>query len=521
MSLELLIGLAWKSAACAGATLLALRLLRGRSGAERSQAAHLGMLVTLAAPFAALLLPPVPRPAAMPTPPLSQVLASRASESAVLAASPGAGDPSGAGSVMAALDFGTLAGWVYAVPAAVLALALLWSVLQLQGLRARARMVTDPAWLTALASTQQRSGFKQGTALLVSPEIGSPVSWGLLRPVVIVDERTSAEPGKADAIIAHELAHLARLDWAKLLLGGAATAVFWFNPLVWMLARRCHDLREEAADDAVLRGDIRPVDYAELLVGCADREASPLLVANGVAPSRGSVARRIGRVLDPSLRRSPAKAAWSLACCTAALVFAAPLALTFAPETGVGVSRAMAAETAAGAPAPAPGPEPAAAPRGSSDPARPLLGAGDETRPRRLAAITDEGRASVPEPAPAPAPVLAPALGEALVIAAGRGDRTGVDQLLRAGADPNTASPGDGSPLIQAARTGPHRDGAHAARARSRHRHGGLRGRQSADRGGGGGAGRHGSSAAGFRRRHRGLHRQRRERADPGQRPRP
>jgi hypothetical protein len=70
-----------------------------------------------------------------------------------------------------------------------------------------------------------------------------------------------------------------------------------------MLARRCHDLREEAADDAVLCGDIAPVDYAELLVGCAAREASPLLIANGVAPSRGSIARRIGRVLEPSHRR--------------------------------------------------------------------------------------------------------------------------------------------------------------------------------------------------------------------------
>ena len=444
MSPDLLIGLAWKSAACAGLTLLALWLLRDRSAAERSHAAHLGMLTTVAAPFAALLLPPVPAPIAMPARPLSGVLTSGAPGSATLGTS--SGDPAGAGAVLAGLDPGALAAWAYTLPAAVLGLALLWSVLQLHSLRGRAQMMTDPAWLTALASTQQRSGFKEGTALLVSSEIDSPVSWGVLRPVVIVDEQTSAEPDKADAIIAHELAHLARLDWAKLLLGGAATALFWFNPLVWMLARQCHDLREEAADDAVLRGHIAPLDYAELLVGCADREASPLLIANGVAPSRGSIARRIGRVLDPSHRRGPVRTPWSLACCTVALVFAAPLALTFAPKTGAGVSSAVAAEALVSEAAPAAATSPAARPARSAFAASPSQGAVEAPRRPRLADDVEEAGAVVPAPTPV--------LGEALVTAARRGDRAAVDQLLSAGVNPNTAAPGDGSPLIQAARTG-------------------------------------------------------------------
>src|SRR3546814_1043120 len=60
----------------------------------------------------------------------------------------------------------------------------------------------------------------------------------------------------------HELAHVARLDWAKLLGARVACAVFWFNPLVWMPARESHQLREEAADDAVLMADIDGPDYA-------------------------------------------------------------------------------------------------------------------------------------------------------------------------------------------------------------------------------------------------------------------
>ena len=61
-------------------------------------------------------------------------------------------------------------------------------------------------------------GFKNGTALLTSDELRSPISWGLMRPVILLNDEALAASGEAEAIIAHELAHVARLDWAKLML---------------------------------------------------------------------------------------------------------------------------------------------------------------------------------------------------------------------------------------------------------------------------------------------------------------
>src|SRR3546814_14301035 len=59
-----LLGLAWKSAAIAGLSLLLLRLLKGCSAAERSLIAHVGLAALLALPLASLLLPPwAPLPA--------------------------------------------------------------------------------------------------------------------------------------------------------------------------------------------------------------------------------------------------------------------------------------------------------------------------------------------------------------------------------------------------------------------------------------------------------------------------
>ena len=138
--------------------------------------------------------------------------------------------------------------------------------------------------------------------------------------MILLDGHASKDSRDAEAIIAHELAHVARLDWAKLIIGRAATALFWFNPLVWVLARRCHELREEAADDAVLRSEFAREDYAQLLVSVARHEnRGALLAANGVAPSRGSLARRVLNILDPQRSRVPAGFAWSVAYVSAAL----------------------------------------------------------------------------------------------------------------------------------------------------------------------------------------------------------
>jgi beta-lactamase regulating signal transducer with metallopeptidase domain len=225
---------------------------------------------------------------------------------------------------------------VYAVPAAILLLITALALGRLIALQARAEVLVDGHWLTALARAQRRMGFKHGTALLTSNALASPISWGLMRPVILLNSRAVEASEEAEAIIAHELAHVARMDWVKLLLARVATALFWFNPLVWVLAREAHQLREEAADDAVLAADIPDTDYAELLVGVARHECPGLLLgAHGVAPSKSSLARRVARVLDGKSVRGPVAGSFAIGVFVGAIMVAAPLAaLTLTPAGG-------------------------------------------------------------------------------------------------------------------------------------------------------------------------------------------
>jgi len=217
-------------------------------------------------------------------------------------------------------------------------------LLRLAGLRARAELLVDPVWLNALARAQRRMGFKNGTALLWSDELGSPVSWGLMRPIILISDTAVAASDQAEAIIAHELAHIVHLDWVKLILARLATAAFWFNPLAWVLAREAHQLREEAADDAVLAANIAAPDYAELLIGVARRQCrGTLLGAHGVAPSKSSLGRRVRRVLDQSPARGPSGRLWIAGFATGMVGMAVPLAaITIAPaRTVVAVGKAF------------------------------------------------------------------------------------------------------------------------------------------------------------------------------------
>ena len=341
--MEWLLPIAAKSFLVAGAALLLLSLANKRSAAQRSWIAHLGLAAVLLLPVAAVALPPlevrapaflVPA-ASTPASPIAAAPAIAAAPLAPVANSPqfdtetaaAAGTFPAAGGAYAAARNIDWAFWLYAAPAALLILLTLIALGRLVSLRARANVLVEANWLTALARAQRRMGFKHGTALLTSDELPSPISWGLMRPVILLNSEAAKSHKEAEAIIAHELAHVANLDWAKLLLARVTVALFWFNPLVWLLAREAHQLREEAADDAVLGADIEDTDYANLLVGVARHECRGLLIgAHGVAPGRNSLSRRVRRVLDSSLTRGPVGRAFALGMFAGASMLAAPLA---------------------------------------------------------------------------------------------------------------------------------------------------------------------------------------------------
>lgn len=319
MTSSLLIALAWKSALICAAALLMVEVLRRRPAAEKSLAASLALGALLLLPLLAVAVPAINLP---PSPVIGSFVAvSQATAQTVASAStdprPGA---------VSQPDWPVVVIDLYLAGAGLLLIGVFHSLYRLRSIRRRAALLTDPHWLSSLARAQERMDCKQGTALLTTPELRSPISWGVLRPTIVIDDDAKGQYDNAEAIIAHELAHVVRLDWLALMAGRLVLAIYWFNPLAWFLVRRAHQLSEESADNAVLRAKIPGPDYASMLVEAMRHSSGSPLLANAVAPNRSALARRVHQILDPAIKRDRARPAVSLVTMMAAALATTALA---------------------------------------------------------------------------------------------------------------------------------------------------------------------------------------------------
>ena len=134
-----------------------------------------------------------------------------------------------------------------------------------------------------------------------SDRLSVPLTCGVARPFVLLpaDWRTwDAE--KLEAVIAHEISHVARRDALTERLALLHRSVFWFSPLAWWLPRCLADLAEEASDQAALATGTEPTKYAEVLLGFLEDLNSGSYRAHwqGVAMAQaGSAEKRLDRIL--------------------------------------------------------------------------------------------------------------------------------------------------------------------------------------------------------------------------------
>jgi hypothetical protein len=182
-----LIELAAKSAVVAAASLGVLHLTQRRSAAERSLIGHLGLIALVALPAASLLIPgwnPLPAAArAAIDMPATTPQAAASPAIGHLASTPAAVAPP----ALALPPVGELAVWLYLLPLVILLIAMIVAVFRLGAMHRRANVLVNPSWQAALAMAQRRMGFKHGTALLVSEELRSPDSWGVMRPIILLN----------------------------------------------------------------------------------------------------------------------------------------------------------------------------------------------------------------------------------------------------------------------------------------------------------------------------------------------
>ncbi|MDP3377900.1 MAG: M56 family metallopeptidase, partial [Brevundimonas sp.] len=264
MIAALILSLALKSAVIAGAGLLCAKAL-ARGASDRANILRATVCLLLALPLVALALPAWE---------LALLPASVAAGPTVASAPLWQGEigPVAGVAVSAAMPWPSPMGLVVALwlaGGALIVGRLVLGVLTLDRWTSEGQAVTCPAWRAAL----DRLSPGRRPRLVTSVRLTGPLSWGVPPGTILLDPASLSDPGAADAILAHELAHLRRGDWGFLVLSRLTLALFWFNPLVWMLHATLVARTEEAADAAAVSRVDRQT-YAHALVRLASQPAA-------------------------------------------------------------------------------------------------------------------------------------------------------------------------------------------------------------------------------------------------------
>ncbi len=141
-----------------------------------------------------------------------------------------------------------------------------------------------------------RTAVKYKDNIYQSDRISSPFVWGMVKPKIYSPFTIGAQ--EIDHVIAHEQAHIKRLDHLWKPLGFLVLTLHWFNPLLWF----CYFLFvrdiEMACDEKVIRSleNETRADYTQALVNCSVKHHS--LAACPLAFGEISVKERVKKIMN-------------------------------------------------------------------------------------------------------------------------------------------------------------------------------------------------------------------------------
>lgn len=127
-------------------------------------------------------------------------------------------------------------------------------------------------WLAEARTIARRLGMKSPVAVRQLLRETTPHVAGFFGSVVMMPPSALTWTHEArQAALVHELTHIKRGDRRTQALAQLASAIYWFNPLVWYAAAGLARERERACDDEVLKFGAKPSEYATLLLDLARR----------------------------------------------------------------------------------------------------------------------------------------------------------------------------------------------------------------------------------------------------------
>jgi beta-lactamase regulating signal transducer with metallopeptidase domain len=143
---------------------------------------------------------------------------------------------------------------------------------------------------------QRRMGLDRVIRYCECHRLDAPAVLGWFRPIVLLPMRalTGMDEQQIEAVIAHELAHIRRLDCFVNLFQIAVETLLFYHPAVWWVSQRVRAERENCCDDEAISICGDAVVYARALTLMEEWRTAPALM---MAANRSPLAERVVRLL--------------------------------------------------------------------------------------------------------------------------------------------------------------------------------------------------------------------------------
>jgi len=129
------------------------------------------------------------------------------------------------------------------------------------------KKISGPFWQMLLQRFLEAVSIRRKISLLSHDRVKIPLTWGVFKPIVIMPSRAENwNRDECSSALFHELSHVKRSDFLFKILARTSCAVYWFNPLTWLVFRLMREEQEKACDELVLKAGVRPSTYASTLL---------------------------------------------------------------------------------------------------------------------------------------------------------------------------------------------------------------------------------------------------------------
>ncbi len=131
-----------------------------------------------------------------------------------------------------------------------------------------------------------------------SDRISAPLTYGILKPVILMPKKTDWENRKQlKYVLMHEYTHICRFDMVTKLIAALALCIHWFNPFVWAMYILFNRDIELSCDESVVRsfGENAKSFYARTLITMEEKKSGLTPLYNSF--SRNAIEERITAIM--------------------------------------------------------------------------------------------------------------------------------------------------------------------------------------------------------------------------------